>query len=673
MQKPALKIRLIEILILAALYFFTARLGQLLAIQPGNVTPVWIPSGIILAAVLLRGYYLWPGIFLGAFIGNVWAYIDFNNINNILNTLLSGTSNGIGDSLCALISAYLIRQSTNLPELFAKTTNIVKFIFYGALIGSAISALFGVTGLAAAGFINWNDYSNVWLTWWVGDAVGIIFITPLIMTLRNWPNCQPPLLTKPLELSLFLAILLLMLVIILNILHITKSYEFHLLLLIPLLIWSVVRFNSCITFFSVFLIAAISITATSQGYGPFAQNNINHGLIELQAFLFIISATIYLLLANKKERQKIEQALLESQHYNRVLFEKLPLGLALCDMQGNLVDINQEYANILGREIEETKQLSYWDITPEKYASQEQEQLATLEQKGSYGPYEKEYLHKDGRSIPVRLQGTLLKIDGKDHIWSSVEDIQEVKRQQQRLEQAKLEADKANEAKSIFLSSMSHELRTPLNAVLGFAQLLQLDGQHLSKNEKNNVNEILKAGNHLLKLINEILDLSRIESGKMEINNTTINICEVLRDVISTIEPVAQAKQIKLVHHAKPTILAIADSTRLKQALLNLVSNAIKYSHDAGEISIRVEDSDKDKVRIEVIDTGSGIAENDLETIFIPFERLPSTNIVEGTGIGLTLSKQMVELMNGTIGVHSIENQGSTFWIELPAAKPAAQ
>lgn len=215
---------------------------------------------------------------------------------------------------------------------------------------------------------------------------------------------------------------------------------------------------------------------------------------------------------------------------------------------------------------------------------------------------------------------------------------------------------------------MSHELRTPMNAVLGFSQLLELDAT-LQINQKESAHEIFMAGQHLMKLINEILDLAKIEEGKLEINFEDINVYNITTESITLLEPQAKQHSIQFINNISASMDCIvkADKLRLKQVLLNLFSNAIKYNSVGGKIYVDTTFTDQNKVRISVRDTGAGIPENKLKKLFIPFERLGyEGDTVEGAGIGLVLSKKMVELMDGHIGVHSVLTEGSTFFIEFP-------
>lgn len=250
-------------------------------------------------------------------------------------------------------------------------------------------------------------------------------------------------------------------------------------------------------------------------------------------------------------------------------------------------------------------------------------------------------------------------------------DITERIEMERKIIASKEEAEKASKAKSEFLSSMSHELRTPLNSILGFAQLLKIDiANPMTDSQGENVEEIIKAGKHLLVLINEILDLAKIESGKILVSLEIVNIQENIEEVISLVRLLAERQNVKIlpVSFTCTNKYVKADHTRLKQVILNIMTNAIKYNKEGGYVEIHCESLDE-SVRINISDTGRGIPDNEIEAIFEPFYRLhASDSYHEGTGIGLTVAKQLVELMGGSIGVESKLGEGSNFWFDLPRA-----
>ena len=250
---------------------------------------------------------------------------------------------------------------------------------------------------------------------------------------------------------------------------------------------------------------------------------------------------------------------------------------------------------------------------------------------------------------------------------------EEVQAGKAQLELAKSVAEKANRAKSDFLSSMSHELRSPLNAILGFAQLLEASSPPPTPTQKARIEQILRAGWYLLELVNEVLDLSLIESGKLSLSLEPLSLAEVLLDCQVMIEPQAQKNGIRMSFpRMDGPCLVNADRTRLKQVLVNLLSNAIKYNRAGGVVEVACSTSAAGRTRISVKDCGEGLATEKLEQLFQSFNRLgQEASAVEGTGIGLVVSKQLVELMGGDIGVESTVGVGSVFWIELnPAAVP---
>jgi len=277
---------------------------------------------------------------------------------------------------------------------------------------------------------------------------------------------------------------------------------------------------------------------------------------------------------------------------------------------------------------------------------------------------------KDGSVFPASIAISDMKFNQKRIFTAIIHDITPIKENESALIEAKEEAEKANLVKSEFLSSMSHDLRTPLNAVLGFGQLLECNpDEPLTTNQSDYVEQILKGGKHLLNLINDILDLAKIEADKVDLFMEELDLHLVLDECIVLIQPLAEEYNIQIIDNYKnqDNKFIEADNTRLKQILLNILSNAIKYNKKNGSITIEYQIIDKNKLRINIKDTGLGIADDKQANIFTPFFRVDANNSsVEGTGIGLTLSRKLIEIMNGSINFVSELGKGSTFWIEIP-------
>jgi signal transduction histidine kinase/ActR/RegA family two-component response regulator len=301
--------------------------------------------------------------------------------------------------------------------------------------------------------------------------------------------------------------------------------------------------------------------------------------------------------------------------------------------------------------------------------------------------YELTYLRRDGSRLPAVVSVTALRdaanvligylLVGTDNtarkrVDAEQERLAEALQQSNLdLQAAKLAAETANQAKSDFLSSMSHELRSPLNAILGFAQLMDSGQPTPTPAQKDSIDQILQAGWYLLELINEILDLSLIESGRLSLSPEPMSLAEVLVDCQAMTEPQARQHGIGVRFVAPAQALFVkADRTRVKQVIVNLLSNAIKYNREGGTVDVRCETRPEDWVRVSFHDTGDGLSPDKLAQLFQPFNRLGQEGgVKEGTGIGLVVCKQLVTLMGGTIGVESTVGEGSTFWIELPASR----
>ena len=515
------------------------------------------------------------------------------------------------------------------------------------------------------------------------------------------------------------------------------------------------------------------------------------------------------------EQKLAELRLRENEAKMRALFEMSPLGIARNTLAGNFIEVNQAMLDITGYNQEELKQISYWDLTPIEYQTQEAKQLNALTNTGGYGPYEKEYLHRDGHRIPIRINGVLINSgDAEPYIWSIVEDITQrkkdeaqvglmvkvfssiaesiiicdankriiavnpaftvitgyeekealgrnpsfmsaertpksvyeamwrsitdndfwrgellnrdksgniqikwlsisvmrdpsgaithyignftditdlkrvegelrelneqlesrVDRRTRELADAREQAEVANRAKSSFLANMSHEIRTPMNSVLGMAELLLMT--NLDNQQRDYLAKIYLSGEHLLGIINDILDLSKIEAGKLELEIIDFELSHVIDMIKNIIAIKAEAKALSIVYAIDPNISPVlrGDPTRIKQVLINYASNAIKFT-EKGEITVRIkilEETATDYfLRFEVQDTGIGMTQETQNRLFRSFQQADasSTRLYGGTGLGLAISKSLIEKMGGEIGVISQLGHGSLFWFNVRLGK----
>lgn len=346
------------------------------------------------------------------------------------------------------------------------------------------------------------------------------------------------------------------------------------------------------------------------------------------------------------------------------------------DLRGIVVSWNRGAEKIFGYSASEIIGKPDTLLIPFERQTEAAEILAKIALGESVQHFDTVRLQKDGSIINVDITVSPIKDEAGTIVGTSkvARDVTERKRFEQMLREnntslghARSEADKANRAKSEFLSSMSHELRTPLNAILGFAQLIEAGSPPPTPTQKRNIDHILKAGWYLLALVDEILDLAVIESGKLSLSMEPISLIEIVRECQSMIEPQAQKHDISVTFpRIKSPCFVNGDRTRIKQILINLLSNAIKYNKVGGTVAVNCIASGPGRVRICVEDTGEGLTADKLTQLFQPFNRLgKETSAEQGTGIGLVMAKRLVELMEGAIGVESTVGKGSVFWIEL--------
>jgi PAS domain S-box-containing protein len=391
------------------------------------------------------------------------------------------------------------------------------------------------------------------------------------------------------------------------------------------------------------------------------------------------------------ERREAEDAVRRSEEHFRRLIENAQDNIAIVDRDGTMLYQSASIFRITGYTPEELVGKSAFDfIHPDDVAAVAAELGRAFDNPGFVGHAEYRVAHRDGGWRYLEAFGQTLLPDSADEgVVANIRDTTERREAEEAMRRATAEAERANRAKSEFLSRMSHELRTPMNSILGFAQLLERAG--LPADQQRGVQHILTAGRHLLRLINEVLDIARIESGRQQLSLEPVNLGAVLQEALSLARPLASQDGVSLVAGELPGdgLFVRADRQRLVQVLLNLISNAIKYNRQGGEVRLGAEVSPdaggEGRVRVRVRDTGRGIPEENRDQLFVPFARLGAEHSeVEGTGLGLTLSQRLVEAMGGALELESTGPEGSTFGVELrlsrdpveglalPAAGPAA-
>ena len=373
------------------------------------------------------------------------------------------------------------------------------------------------------------------------------------------------------------------------------------------------------------------------------------------------------------ERQRTEEALRASEQQLRAILDTARVGIVKTDLNGRILKPNPAYGRMLGYGDTELMALTVGQITHPDDRIEDAKLLDAM-RRGDSDVYrrEKRYLAKDGHVVHALITVALLR-DAEGRPQSTVgviEDIGEHLRLAEA-ERARETAESSNRAKSEFVSRMSHELRTPLNAMLGFAQLLSLDRKPaLAEHQRTWAAQIQQAGWHLLHMINDTLDLSRIESGMLKLEPVTLELEPMVIAALAMVEPAAEKRGLQIEHRLDRRARAVmGDETRIKQILTNLLSNAVKYNVDGGSISVRSRLTESQVVEIVVSDTGLGMTRAQMDELFQPYNRLGrERTAVEGTGIGLVISRRLAELMGGSLRAQSVAGEGSTFILTLPRA-----
>ncbi len=384
-------------------------------------------------------------------------------------------------------------------------------------------------------------------------------------------------------------------------------------------------------------------------------------------------------------RKEAEEKLRKSEQRFRSIFESNVVGLLFADLDGAILDANDALLDMIGYTREELRQakLNWRELTPPKYRAADEKALAALRETGRCEPFEKVLYRKDGGQVPVLIGSSLLgdgdniavgfmldigeRVQAREALIRLNEELdQRVRERTAELEKARDQAQRANQAKNEFLSRMSHELRTPMNAVLGFAQILEM--QELGKDQRHCVKQMLAGGRHLLTLIDEVLDIARIESGRITLSPEPIVLRDVLRQSLEMVRPAIEKQEIELDWDTGGCegTWVVADPARLKQVFINLLSNAIKYNRRGGLVRLYCEHVGESILRVHFIDTGMGISPDKLERLFTPFDRLGQEGSpIEGSGLGLAVSKRLLDVMKGRIHISSSPGEGTTVTVDL--------
>ena len=690
---------------LTLIYFAAGKLGLRLAFVNASATAVWPPTGIALAAALVLGYRIWPAILLGAFLVNVTT----------AGSVSTSIAIAAGNTLECIVGAYLVNRFAHGLHVFDRARDIFTYFLLACIVSTTVSATGGVTSLTLSGLAIWDNYGPIWLTWWLGDAVGALLVAPVLILWAMNPRIRWNR-SRWLEALLLCLAALLVALAVFGGLFFTSTQHYPLeFLILPIVVWAAFRFGQREAATLALVLSGIAIWGTLAEFGPFSRGSPQEALLLLQAFMGIIALTGLGIAAVVAERQqakaaaeraaertlrlqKVTAALSEARTPDQVAQVILHEGgVAIGAVAGlvfGLTDDEQTFELLhamgyasgarLGSLLSPTQPgpLREALITRDLVTSECPTELVA--RWPQYATAQAEAREAATVALPLLVDTRVLGVFSlafrtEQHFTSDDRSFlttlgrqcaQALERSQLYAQEraARCAAEEAVRMRDVFLTTAAHELKTPLTSILGYAELLdrQLRKGKYAEREQGTLRAVTTQAERLNKLIVALLEMGRMQRDQLHLDQAPLDLCALACRVVVANEPLLSRHAISYIA-PEGAVMVNGDAVRLEQVLDNLVQNAIKYSPDGGSVKVRIEQQN-DKACLWVTDEGIGIPDGAVPHLFERFYRAPNVDPqqITGMGIGLYVVKEIVQRHGGTIMVESTEGVGSTFRICLP-------